>query len=627
MTTDELALASEFPTPDAGQWRAAVDKILDRSGDLDAEALERRFQKTLVTRLHDGFEVQPLYTRDDLPAADPGLPGSAPFVRGATAAGGVADGWDVRQPVLVDPADAATTNRTVLDELEHGATSLLLRLPAGAGLDADGLDAALAGVYLDAVAISLDDEGALAGALVELWARQGHTDAASGCLGLDPVGRRASDPAADVAASLDAAWPIVEACLDRHPNVRPLAIDGRRVHEAGGSDVDELGAVIATGVETVRLLADRGVAPERAFGLLEFRLASTADQFSTIAKLRAARRLWARVAAEVGVDGPAGAMRQHALMGRAMLTRYDPWVNLLRGTVACMAAGVGGADAVTVEAYDALHHDGAASALGRRMARNTQSILVEESHLARVLDPGGGSYYVESLTDTLARAAWAWFQEIEAAGGMVAAVEAGSVADRVAATWAARTEAIGHRHDPITGVSEFPNVAEEIPLTGGADPTAPTTSVDGALPRHRYAEPFEALRARCDRHAADHARPVVLLAEIGTPAETTARSTFAKNFYEAAGFRTVAVPAGAGAVDGLAGAVAEHAPALACLCSTDAAYTDGASPVIEALRTAGVAAVHLAGRAPDGVAVDQTISLGCDALGILRQAVDQAGVA
>lgn len=224
-----------------------------------------------------------------------------------------------------------------------------------------------------------------------------------------------------------------------------------RTTKAGGSAAEELGASLATGVAYLRALTEAGLGVDEACAQLEFRYAATADQFLTIAKLRAARRLWARVAE---VCGAAGAQRQHAVTSSVMMTRRDPWVNMLRTTLACLGAGVGGADSVTVLPFD--HALGLPDAFARRIARNTSTILLEESHLARVIDPAGGSWYVERLTAELADAAWAFFQEIERSGGQAAALRSGMIGERLASTWAARSRDLARRKEPVTGVSEFP---------------------------------------------------------------------------------------------------------------------------------------------------------------------------
>jgi methylmalonyl-CoA mutase len=293
-----------------------------------------------------------------------------------------------------------------------------------------------------------------------------------------------------------------------------------------------------------------------------------------------------------------------------MTTKRDPWVNLLRTTVACFAAGVGGADVVTVQPFDAAL--GLPDAFSRRIARNTQNLLVEEGHLARVLDPAGGSWYVESLTDSLAQAAWDWFTEIERAGGLVAALDSGLVAERIGAAWAERTERLAHRTDAITGVSEFPNLAEKLPEREPATDPRPT----GGLPRVRAAQEFEALRDAAD---AAPARPAVYLATIGPVARHTARASFAGNLFQAGGLAT---PTG----DGASG-LGEAGTTVACICGTDKDYAGSAAGLAKELRDAGATAVWLAGKPDPGVdGVDGYVYAGCDALDTVHTVFEQLGV-
>ena len=294
------------------------------------------------------------------------------------------------------------------------------------------------------------------------------------------------------------------------------------MHEAGGGEVDELAVALALGVHHLRTLTGSGLDVDAAARQLEFRFAASPDQFLTMAKLRAARRTWHRLADVSGVADTR--QRQHAVTSRAATSRYDTWVNVLRNTVACFAAGVGGADALTVRPHDELVVAGG-SPTGRRLARNTQLVLIEESNLARVVDPAGGAWYVEHLTDQLARAAWARFQELERAGGIVEALRAGVVQEGVARVRDARADAIAHRRHPLTGVSEFPNIDEVPP------PALPPeeAKVDGAvfdpLRPIRYAEPFEQQRGRADRIAERTGRrPEVCLVALGAPALHTPRA-------------------------------------------------------------------------------------------------------
>jgi methylmalonyl-CoA mutase len=291
-----------------------------------------------------------------------------------------------------------------------------------------------------------------------------------------------------------------------------------------------------------------------------------------------------------------------------MTTRHDPWVNLLRTTVACFAAGVGGADVLTVQPFDAAL--GLPDSFSRRIARNTQSLLVEEGHLARVLDPAGGSWYVESLTDSLARAAWDWFTEIERAGGLVTALDSGLVRDRIAAAWEERSKRLATRADAITGVSEFPNLAEKLPEREPQAYAPPT----GGLPRVRAAAAFEELR---DRAAAAGGR--VYLATIGPIARHTARASFAGNLFQAGGFET---PSGDG-VDGFA----EAGTAVACICGTDKDYPETAAGLAKELREAGATQVWLAGKPDLAVeGVDGYVFAGCDALAVLSTVSDELGL-
>jgi methylmalonyl-CoA mutase len=371
---------------------------------------------------------------------------------------------------------------------------------------------------------------------------------------------------------------------------------------------------VAAGIEYLRALEQRGVAPSDAIARIELRLAATADQFATIATFRAVRRLWARVAEAAGAPGATSPV--HAITATAMMTAYDPWVNALRSTVACFAAGIAGADAVTVLPHDHLRGD-AATELGRRIGRNTQSILLRESHLAEVLDPAGGSWFVETFTDELANASWAWVQEIEAAGGFRAAVASGLVAERIGATRAARQRDVDTRKAPLTGLSEFPDVGEQ--------PPPPTPAVpDGPLAPHRWSQDLEALRRRVDAVAAGGTRPSVFLATIGSAAVFTPRVTFAQNFFGVAGVATTAGPVTDDPAT-IAEAFRASGATVACLCSSDPVYGELAVPVASALLDAGATAVYVAGRPKAAltelaaIGVERTISVGADVRATLTE--------
>ena len=601
MSADKLTLAGEFATPTREQWMELVDGVLKGAS----------FDQKLVTHTLDGVSIQPLYTADS-PVAD-GVPGIAPYVRGSRS-GGQLGGWDVRQ-YHADP-DPVATNAAVLADLERGVTSIWLRV-GGNGIAVDDLDRALDGVYLDLAPIVFEiggDAPRAVDALRSLWSARGvPASAALGNFGLDPTAGQ---------ISMDDAVHVARHCARTYTSVRALVADGSAVNAQGGSDVDELGCLLALGVSYLRALTDEPDALDidAALAQIEFRIAATNDQFSTIAKMRAARRLWARVAEVCGASVGAPAMQQHAVTSRAMLTRHDPWVNILRSTVACFAAGLGGADAITVLPFD--DAIGLPDGFARRVARNTQAVLINEANLARVIDPGGGSWYIESLTDDFARAGWSWFQEIEAAGGWDAATASGLISLQIERTRDKRAQNIARRRQLITGVTEFPDI-DEAPVTRARPPA---TTVE------RYAAPFEALRDRSDAAAAAGPRPAIFLANIGPIASHAARTAFARTFFEIGG---IAAPGSAALDDAAAAAAAFTASGLthAVICSSDKLYETHAVAVAEALRAAGAKRLYLAGNPGDNrerytaAGIDEFIYVGCDALDTLGRAVATLGVA
>jgi methylmalonyl-CoA mutase len=326
---------------------------------------------------------------------------------------------------------------------------------------------------------------------------------------------------------------------------------------------------------------------------ISFRVAADDDQFMTIAKLRAGRQLWARVAEVVGAPD-AGAATVHAVTSKPMMTQRDPWVNMLRTTVAAFAAGVGGADTVAIHTFDSAipgGWPGTAASFARRMARNTQLLLLEESHIGRVLDPGGGSWFVEDLTRGLAVQAWEHFRDIESRGGFAAAVD--YLAAQIAQVSEKRSADVAHRRTAITGVNEYPNLSE-MPLLAvpAIQPLSPADPVPGV---QRYAAGFEALRDRSDAYLAEHgSRPTALLLPLGPLSEHNIRTTFAANLLASGGVEAV----NPGPLDaaGIAAAVSDAGGAVvAVICGTDARYADEASAAVEAARAAGVSHVYLAG--------------------------------
>jgi methylmalonyl-CoA mutase len=408
-------------------------------------------------------------------------------------------------------------NEEALLDLANGATSLWLEL--GGTLSPADLPGVLQEVLLDVAPVVLDapaDPVGAARALADVLAET--TPAAGTNLGADPIGARVRKLAQHDVAEVVAA--VVRLAEER--GTLALVVDGTVVHDLGASDAQELGYSRAVGATYLRAVTGDGRTVDDALRLIEFRYAATDEQFPTIAKLRAARRLWSRVVELSGGSSEAGAQRQHAVTSRPMMSTYDPYTNMLRTTIAAFAAGVGGADSVTVLPFDSPL--GLPSTLGRRNARNTSSLLIHESHVALVSDPAGGSYVAELLTDELSRAGWAEFQRIESAGGIEAALTDGSLQARIDEVAARRADQIAHRRRAITGLTEFPNL-EETRLEREPDPVVREV--------HRYGAAFEALRD-------EPVSQPVFLATLGPAAAHTARATFMANLLAAGGIPVMA---------------------------------------------------------------------------------------
>jgi methylmalonyl-CoA mutase len=563
-----------------GRWRSAVAGVLAKSTRKDPDQLGDEPERLLETPTYDGIAIRALYSAlDELP--EPPLPGEWPYVRGGDALRDVNAGWKVAEAFPVAGGDG---NAAVLAALTEGVSALRIRV-GRSGVAPAELAQLLSGVYLDLVPVILDAGAdypeacdALLALIDELGPDQRSTLSVD--LGADPLtaklsGRESASTEQVVAAATRAA---------ASRGVRAITVDGPALHNLGANATWELAGSIAAAVAYLRLLTESGLPVAQALRQISFRLAADDDQFLTIAKLRAARRLWARVAEVVG-DPEGGAAVVHAETSLPMMTQRDPWVNMLRGTVAAFGAGVGGADTVLVLPFDvaiAGGFPGVANGFSRRIARNTQLLLLEESHVGQVLDPAGGSWFVEDLTEQLAQQAWKHFQDIEARGGFADASD--HIAERIAGVAAGRADDVAHRRTAITGVNEYPNLEEP-----------PLPQADSATEIRRYAAQFEELRDRSDAYLArTGARPKALLLPLGPLAEHNIRATFAANLLASGGIEAI----NPGPVDaaGIAAAVAAAgSPAVAVICGTDKRYHDEAAGAVEAARTAGVKTVCLAG--------------------------------
>lgn len=574
------------------RWRTAVAGVLAKSTRREPDQLGPEPEQMLETTTYEAVAIRALYTAlDELP--EPPLPGQWPFLRGAGALRDVKSGWRVAEAIpanRVAGVAAEDVNSAVLAGLAEGVSALLVRV-GESGVTPAQLEKVFEGVFLSMAPVILDagaDYQAAADALLELVSRVEDDQRAilSVDLGGDPLTAPLSDrpapPLADVVA-------MATKVADDH-GVRAITVDGPAFHNLGANATWELAGSIAAAVSYLRVLTESGLPVANALAQISFRLAADDDQFLTIAKVRALRRLWARVAEVVG-EPDSGAAVVHAETSLPMMTQRDPWVNMLRTTLAAFGAGVGGADTVLIFPFDVAidgGFPGMATSFARRMARNIQLLLLEESHVGRILDPAGGSWFVEDLTDQLANQAWQRFQAVEQRGGFVDAHD--YIAEQIGEIAARRTDDVAHRKTAITGVNEYPDLTE--PALPQSDSSYSPLAAGKLI---RYAAEFEAMRDRSDAYLArTGSRPQALLLPLGPLAEHNIRTTFASNLLASGGIE--AVNPGTVDADGVAKAVADAGtPAVAVLCGTDGRYGAEASTIVEAARGAGVSHVCLAG--------------------------------
>ena len=574
------------------RWRTAVAGVLAKSTRRDADELGPEPEQMLETPTYEAVAIRALYTAlDELP--EPPLPGQWPFLRGADALRDVKSGWKVAEAIpanRVAGVAAEEVNSAVLAGLAEGVSALLVRV-GESGVSPAQLEKVFEGVYLSMAPVILDagaDYQAASDVLLELVSRVEPDQRAilSIDLGADPLTASLSDrPAATLPDVVSMATRV-----SGDSGVRAITVDGPAFHNLGANATWELAGSIATAVAYLRVLTESGLPVAKALRQISFRLAADDDQFLTIAKIRALRRLWARVAEVVG-DPDSGAAVVHAETSLPMMTQRDPWVNMLRTTLAAFGAGVGGADTVLVFPFDVAIEGGfpgMATSFARRMARNIQLLLLEESHVGRILDPAGGSWFVEDLTNQLANEAWQTFQAVEQHGGFVDARD--YIAGQIAEIASRRANDIAHRKTAITGVNEYPNLTE--PALPQSDSSYSPLAAGKLI---RYAAQFEALRDRSDAYLArTGSRPQALLLPLGPLAEHNIRTTFASNLLASGGID--AVNPGTVDADGVAKAVADAgSPVVAVVCGTDARYGTEVSVVVEAAHRAGVSHVCLAG--------------------------------
>lgn len=649
-----------FPPASKEDWRAAAEKLLKGAP----------FDKVLLSPTYEGITLWPIYWPEDLAGSPHAgtLPGFPPFLRGSRAAGHRVAGWEIAQEVPGPTAKAF--NRALGRDLANGQTAVILpldRSEAGrpednrhpdltpeAGIPLAALadwETALHGVPIEKIPLYVNpgsSAAAAAGFLAALCHKSGKsTGELRGCLGADPLGDLAATGMLPL--SLEAlydeisgicAWSIGEA-----PRMQVFDARAEVYQHAGASAAEELAFAVATAAEYLRAMIRRNFSPEEIAPRIRFCFALGSQFFMEIAKLRAARVIWAQIVQAFGGSADARRMVLHARTSRWNKTAYDPYVNMLRATTEAFSGIAGGSDSLQVGAFDETLRP--ADEFSRRMARNIQIILREESHLDRVIDPAGGSWYVETLTTELAEKAWALFQEIEKRGGMAAALKDNYPQSLAAATAQKRLDNLATRKEKLVGTNIYPNLQEETPaatseaagdrkaasaaqgearneaacrqalhalaaapgviaaIAAAAQAGATLDEVNAALRpapapeqveplcRHRAAGMFEHFRRAMERHKAAHGAGVgVFLANMGPLREHKARADFSSGFFQVGAFEVTSPPGFASAEDAARAALDSAAP-IVVICSSDERYSEVAAPLARAIKAENPAAIVL----------------------------------
>jgi len=644
-------LLSEFSPAAPEQWKAAAEKILKGVP----------FEKKMITRTYEGIDLHPIYAADgsNPAASDRNFPGVPPFRRGTSASGYTIRPWLVAQEITY--SDAAEANAALRSDIERGQTSVYLPLdlatrlgtdPDAAGSTSAGfgglpitslsdVQTALSGIDIAKIPVHIEADLGLPAVLAMCAAmaeRSGvSTDRLQGAIATDPLGLLLANGSLPfgLATAFDRMHLTASWAAEHTPELRSIAVRSRVFHDAGADSVLELACAVASGVEYVRAMIQRGMAVDAAARQVWFSLSSGTRFFMEVAKFRAARILWATAVNAFGGSELAQTMVLHVRTSAYAVTAVDPYVNMLRTTTEALAGGVGGCNSMHVGCFDEAIRP--PDEFSRRIARNTQIVLQSEAHIPRVMDPAGGSWYVEALTDEVAQKSWQVFQEIESSGGMGPAILNGEIQKRIEEVGARRAEGVARRRDPIVGVTVYANPGEEplemrdgtlaktpaqladdvrafrsrrdsagcaaalsrIPARAGEGPgglmsalidaarreatvgelirAIPSTSrtapvnVTPLIPT-RLASEFEALRYAMVAYAHQAGGPVrVFLATMGPIAQHKPRADFAAGFFAVAGCEVI-TPAGFATPEEAAGAACSSGAGIVVLCSTDDTY-------------------------------------------------------
>ncbi len=563
----KLNLKGSFPKPSYEEWLEAVKESL-KGADFD---------KVMKTKTGEGIVLQPIYRLEDIDGLSftDSVPGSAPYIRGNNPQKFLQEGWLIAQS-HTEP-NLKKLNEEILKELNLGLTAVNISLEEGLHITSlEDLEHVLQGVILDAaplfIQLGITDIGLLQ--LLEAYAVKHGIDLAKLELGvgIDITGEFAKK--GSLPFGLEETWQkmldTVKWNLEKAPNNRVISIDATVYEAAGANAVQELAFALSTAIGYIQGLQYSGFEIDQLAPLFQVKLSLGSNFFMEIAKLRAFRLLWAEMIKAFGGTEASQKVWIHGKTAHFNKSIFDSYVNVLRTSTEGFAGVIGGVDSLEIDCFDQLF--GKPDEFSRRMARNQQVILKEEAHFAKVIDPAGGCYYIESLTNELAGSAWALMQEIEGAGGMVRSLRAGRIHDYLQSSAHDRIDAVNKRKSVFVGINMYANPLEKV--TGMNRPkfdaeTPQVVSLEkGALPQRRAMEEVENLRLRIE---ASPANKQIFLLTMGSVAEYKARADFASGFFQVAGFELI-YPQGFASVKEAVEAAQKSGAKAMCICSTDENY-------------------------------------------------------
>lgn len=566
---DKQKLFNEFPPVSTSAWEQKIEQDL-KGAD---------YEKKLIWKTLEGIKVRPYYRAEDLADQEylDGLPGKPPYVRG-NATG--ANDWLIRQDIILD--DIAEANKKSLFVLDRGITSLgfITTPPAGKQLlhDQNDFSQLLKDIYFECIHLNFVCGGD-APQIVKMLDAERRTKSIDqenifGAVDFDPLGylTTSGNWSADEHTDMQQAAGLVKFTAENLPQYRVLGINGYFLSNAGASIVQELGYSLAMAAEYFRKLTDSGLSPDLISRHIQLNLGVGTNYFMEIAKIRAMRYLWAKLAGAFQPESDAALKADiHSITSEWSQTIYDPYVNVLRATTESMAAVIGGTDSLTVRPFTYAYKP--TTKFSGRIARNIQIILKEEAYLGKIKDPGAGSYYIENLTNSLIEEAWQILLKTEDAGGYLSALKKGIVQEDIKTTADKRRELIATRREVLLGTNQYPNAAEEagreIDRLRAFPEEKQEATIVAPIKKYRGAMAFEKLRLATEKHPGG--KPVVALLTFGNPVMRRARAGFSANFFACAGYEVIDHPGFDTPADGVKSAV-EAGARMVVLCSDDEEY-------------------------------------------------------